>query len=97
MCPPFSKLLTTHIRHNALVVSYSHGEYNGYTSNKKKFEFIALRGLEQSNTFVTDGYKFHNLIKYLDDDVFVYYYIFVKEYFTVDEIRDTKILEVISE
>lgn len=100
-CPPFSKILNIQIRNWMLNITYQSDEYvnvyNGNFSDFKTFNFIVLTGLNQNNKSIPDFFEYFDTIKVFEDERVEYYHVFIQEIKTLQEIRDSKIDELMDQ
>jgi len=98
--PPFSKLL------NIIVIGGSSKELNLIfestetstgTNNSKTFNFKAISGLTQKDNYIDDRWVYFDTIRLQDGDWIDYYHIFYEEIKTLQETRDSKLEEIISD
>lgn len=96
-CPPFSKILDIRIGYNkSMVITYSSESYVYPSDYTKSFYFHIIKGNCIVNMSVPTGYVFFKTIRAEENDFIEFYTIFIQENKTLDELRDSKIEEVIS-
>ena len=99
-CPPYSKILNIIIKNGNLIITFSSEQYvttnynNSYSN--KTFYFKVLTGLHQNNTSIPPDYQYHSTLRVQENDMIEYYHIFIHEIKSADELRDSKINEVIN-
>ncbi len=102
-CPKFSKILHVHITQgntikitysSELFVSQSDDKVNG-TGNYKSINFMILSGLHFDNVKMAESFEYFSTIRTEFNDIIEFNYIFIENIKTLDERRESTLIEVL--